>query len=85
MSEYERVQKQLAKDEARYIGMVEAACVLFDRWGPFGLFRRWSPYARAYDAIMAEALQLHRGLIERRRREECVQAAAARDSSEVRP
>lgn len=79
MSEIEEVQRQLEKDEARYVGMIEASCVIYDRFGPFGPLRRLSGAWRAYKAIQ-EVARILAMQNERRRREQY----SARRRKEVR-
>ncbi|QDU67688.1 hypothetical protein [Engelhardtia mirabilis] len=59
---------RLATNMAKYVGMIEAAEVIYRRFGPFGPIARHLGAARAYRAIMKEARELAK-LNERARRE----------------
>lgn len=49
------LEREIAYREAQYAGKMAAACLVYGRFRPFGLFRRWDRAAQAYDAIIEDA------------------------------
>jgi len=60
VSKHPDLKRQLNEDRARYVGMIQAACEVHDRFGPFGPLSRRFGVGRAYEAIIECAKELAR-------------------------